>query len=151
MKPPHWSINTRTYLPSREERTFSLCVNYGTIFWVKCLKWWSNFGRLGTHLVVSDEADVCLVCLASHSLCLLYCWHYLFILPCFTLKSVLVWMVNFMVMLPKDPKNTCIFSGGLEFFILRPKRLKYKHLLLDSLFLCYHHAWIWSKLSPFPP
>ena len=40
--------------------------------------------------------------------------HYLFILPCFTLKSVLVSVVNFMVMLPKDPKNTCIFSGGLE-------------------------------------
>lgn len=37
-------------------------------------------------------------------------------------------------------KNTCIFSGGLEFCILGSNRLKYKHLLLDGLFLSYHHA-----------
>ena len=148
---PHWSINTRACLPSREERPFSLCVNYRTVFWVKCLKWWSNFGRLGTHLVMSDEDDVCLVCLDSPSLCLLYCWHYLFILPCFTLESILVWMVNFMVMLFKEQKTPAFFSDGLEFCILRSNRLKYKHVLLDSLFLSDHRAWIWSKFGPFPP
>ena len=38
----------------------------------------------------------------------------LFILPCFTLKSILVWMINFMVMLPMD-KRRLYFSGGPEF------------------------------------
>lgn len=53
---------------------------------------------------LSDQSHFMLVMLVA-----------LFILPCSTIKSIQVWTVNFIVILPMDRKKPCIvFLAGLS-------------------------------------
>lgn len=75
----------------------------------------------------------------------------LFILPCFTLKSVLVWIVHFMVMLPVDQKTPAFFWWAWILNFKTKEMLGYKHLSLNSLFLCQPPCLNMEKSQPFPP